>query len=330
MENKEIASTQGIEITKRQVRERVGLYVYASSTLAAIASIEQAEAAGVRQVWVAQITPDPEILTILMAAAARTTSVRMGTAIVPTYPRHPLALAQQALAVAELAPDRLRLGIGPSHRSNIEGMYGIPMKSPHGHLREYITVLRAALWEGKVAHQGNYYRVQATLPNAPRVPILVSALREGAFRLAGELADGVITWMCPASYLLEKGLPALQEGAAKSGRPRPPLVAHVMVALNRDRAEARAALRAQFDSGRFHGRLPFYANMFAEAGFPVASDGSWSDELIDNLVISGNEDEVTVRLSELLARGLDELFVMPIPGNDTESQARLARLIGQL
>src|SRR5262249_21349966 len=199
---------------RRLVRERVGMVVYGRDAAAAVATILAAEAAGVRQVWMTQATPAPDTLTLFAAAAALTTSVRLGTAIVPTYPRHPLVLAQQALALDDLAPGRLRLGIGPSHRPTIEGVYGIPMTAPLEHLREYVTVLRAALWERTVDHHGRFYTFKTELPRAPRTPILISALREGAFQLAGEVADGAISWLCPIPYLLEKALPALHAGAA--------------------------------------------------------------------------------------------------------------------
>src|SRR5438309_11849996 len=110
-----------------------------------------------------QSTPAPDTLTIFAAAAMRTTSTRLGTAILPTYPRQPLALAQQALALGDLAPGRLRLGVGPSHRPSIEGVYGIAMTSPLEHLREYVAVLRAALWEGTVDHHGRFFSVKTTL-----------------------------------------------------------------------------------------------------------------------------------------------------------------------
>lgn len=280
------------------------------------------------QLWMTQGTPAPDTLTIFTAAAVRTSSVSLGTAIVPTYPRHPLVLSLQALALGDLAPNRLQLGIGPSHAPIIEGVYGLPMTTPLEHLREYVSVLRAALWEGKVDHHGRFYTIKTTLPRTPRTPILISALREGAFRLAGEVADGAISWVCPVLYLLEKALPALRSGAAKSGRPVPPLVAHIPVALGHDRQTVLAAARKQL--GRYR-RLPFYANMFADAGFPVSLDGTMSDALIDSLVVSGNEAAITERLVGLLAAGLDELLVMPIGVADPAGeQARLARLIGQL
>ena len=209
----------------RPTRERIGLVVSGTDAAAAVSAIVAAEAAGVQQVWMPQFASAPDTLSIFVAASVQTTSVRMGTAIVPTYPRHPLTMAQQALTLGDLAPHRLRLGIGPSHRLTIEGFYGIPMTAPLEHLREYVTVLRALLWEGKVDYQGHFFTVKATLPRPPRTPILISALRTGAFHLAGEVADGAISWVCPVPYLLEKALPALRAGAAKSERPVPPLVA---------------------------------------------------------------------------------------------------------
>jgi F420-dependent oxidoreductase-like protein len=328
MQNKNTTPSAAEASMQKSARERVGLVVYGADAAAVVSSIRAAEDAGIRQVWMTQGTPAPDTLSIYAAALVETTDVRVGTAIVPTYPRHPLALAQQALALGDLAPGRLRLGVGPSHRPSIEGVYGIPMKAPLDHLREYVTVLRQALWEGKVDYRGHYYTVRTPFPRTPRTPILISALREGAYQLAGEISDGAISWVSPVPYLLEKALPALQAGAAKSGRPAPPLVAHITVALSRDRQAVLAAARKRLGS---YGRLPFYASMFADAGFPVSSDGTISDALIDSLVVSGDEATVKQRLVELLSKGLDELLVMQVPVADADGeQARLMRLIGQM
>lgn len=326
MQYRDTASAQAHE--QQSIRDKVGLLITGADAAAAVANIRAAEGVGVRQVWMTQGTPAPDTLTLFAAAAVETSSVRLGTAVVPIYQRHPLTMAQQALAFGDLAPARLRLGVGTSHRPSIEGVYGIPMKSPLEHLREYVDILRVALWEGKVDHQGHFYTVKVTLPRIPHTPILVSALRTGAFELAGEVSDGAISWVCPVQYLLEKALPALQSGATKAGRAVPPLVAHVPVALSTDREAVLAAARRQL--GRY-GKLPFYAGMFADAGFPVSSDGTMPDALIDNLVVSGNEASVAARLVDLLSKGLNELLVMLVPVTSAESeQTRLMRLIGQL
>jgi alkanesulfonate monooxygenase SsuD/methylene tetrahydromethanopterin reductase-like flavin-dependent oxidoreductase (luciferase family) len=316
----------------KSIKEHVGFVVgegYSTSPAAAIKKIVAAEAAGIRQIWMNQGYLDT--LTIFAAAATKTSAVRLGTAIVQTYPRHPLALAQQVLVLNDIAPGRLRLGIGPSHSSTIEGIFGLSQRKPLVHLREYVEVLRAVLWEGKVNHHGEFFNVVVTPPrNTARVPILVSALGEKAFQLAGEIADGVLSWLCPIPYLLNTGLPALRKAAAMAGRSAspPPLVAHVLVALTTDRHLALTAGHQYIEKNNIS--LPFYVNMFTKAGFPTTLGSTAPDTLVDNLVISGNEDAMTVRLSELLASGLDELMVNLLPIKDTaDEQFRLAHSIAE-
>jgi alkanesulfonate monooxygenase SsuD/methylene tetrahydromethanopterin reductase-like flavin-dependent oxidoreductase (luciferase family) len=172
-------------VSARPPRDRVGISVSAPDAATLLGVIQEAEAAGVAQLWMTQNPTSLDALTIFAAALGHTAHVRLGTSIVPTYPRHPLALAQQAATVSALGPDRLRLGVGTSHRPTIEGAYGLAMEAPLAHLREYVAVLRGALWEGKVDHQGQFFTARATLSQAPRPPLLIAALGEGAFRLAG-------------------------------------------------------------------------------------------------------------------------------------------------
>src|SRR5688572_13192968 len=115
-------------------------------------------------VWSTVGGTNPDAVTLFAAAAAKTSRIGLGTAIVPTYPRHPIALASQALVLGALAPGRFRLGIGPSHRPTMEGMFGLTMNKPLEHLREYLTVLRSLLWDGSVAFSGAHFRVKAALP----------------------------------------------------------------------------------------------------------------------------------------------------------------------
>jgi F420-dependent oxidoreductase-like protein len=323
---KEMLSADGVRALP--LRERVGLVMNNVSAREAIQTIIDAEHAGVRQIWMTQGPTNVDSLTVLAVAATRTSTIRVGTSILPTYPRHPLAVVAQVSAFNELAPGRLRLGIGASHRPMIEGIYGIEMTAPLAHTREYISVLRAALWEGKVDYHGRFYNVTASLPGTARVPILVSALGSGAFQAAGELTDGALSWNCPVPYLLKRALPALQEGAKQAQRPAPPLVAHIPVALGTDHQAVLSAARKQLG---MYGRLPFYRHMFAEAGYPVPEDGTLPDALIDSLVVSGNEQTIATRLSEWLSNGLDELLLMPIPvKNALQEWSHLAHLIGQL
>jgi alkanesulfonate monooxygenase SsuD/methylene tetrahydromethanopterin reductase-like flavin-dependent oxidoreductase (luciferase family) len=192
-----------------------------------------------------------------------------------------------------------------------------------------VEVLRAALWEGKVDHHGHFYNVVVTLPSTSQIPVLISTLGKKAFQLAGQIADGALSWVCPVPYLLRTGIPALRTSAAAVGRSVPPLVAHVPVALNEDRHSVLVAGHRLLDATA---KLPFYANMFSDAGFPLTSDQTVPDALVDSLVISGNEATVAARFTELLAAGLDELMVALVPTKDTgdDEQRLLMHLIGRL
>ena len=121
--------------------------------------IREAEHAGVQQVWMTQSVGMLDTLTLFAAVAAHTTRIRLGTSIVPIYPRHPLVMALQAVTVDALAPGRLRLGVGTSHRHVMENVYGLSMPSPLAYLREYVEVIRQGLWEGRVDHQGTFFKV---------------------------------------------------------------------------------------------------------------------------------------------------------------------------
>jgi F420-dependent oxidoreductase-like protein len=310
-------------------RERVGLVIDGTNAAATVKTIAAVEAAGVRQIWMTQTPFWPDTLTTLAAAAIKTSTVRLGTSIVPTYPRHPLVMAQQALSLYDIAPSRLRLGIGPSHQAIIEGFYGLPQTTPLAHLREYVNVLRTALWEGKVDHHGKFFNVKVSMSHTAQIPVLISTLGIKAFELAGEIADGALSWVCPVPYLIHTGIPALRAAAvAANRRSAPPLVAHISVALSQDRDTVLAAGHQLFD---MYAKFPFYAKMFADAGFPLTAGQMISDSLIDSLIVSGNEDTVAAKFTELLAAGLDELMVTLVPIKDALDEfTRLMHLIGQL
>lgn len=299
---------------------RIGISFQVPSPAQTLDMIIQAEALGVPAVWLTTGGAGPDALTLFGAAAARTTTIKLGTAIVPTFPRHPLVMVQQAEVIASLAPGRLVLGIGSSHKPVVEGAFGIPFERPLEHLREYVVVLKAALQSGKVDFDGNRFRVHTRVPNPADVPVMISALQANSFRLAGAVADGAISWICPAPYLRDVALPALQEGAAKANRTVPPLVAHAFVAVSEDVA---AVARLARERMAIYPRLPFYAGMFVAAGFPEAQQGEWSDAMLDAVVIQGDEATVAAGLkSFLVTSGADELIASILPvGPDPQASA---------
>ncbi len=315
-------------VSQLPIRDRVGLVIQATDIATTIARIREAEQAGVGQVWMTQSAGMLDTLTLFAAAAVQTTHIRLGTSIVPIYPRHPLVMAQQAATIDALASGRLRLGVGTSHRHVMENVYGLSMLSPLAYLREYVAVMRKVLWEGRVDHQGTFFKVAASLPGPAQIPLLISALGEKAFRMAGEIADGAISWVCPVPYLLDTALPALQAGAQAQHRPIPPLIAHILVAMNTDEAAVQAAATPRIS---FYTKAPFYAHMFAAAGFPIAEDGTSVATLVKALVVAGDQAQVEKRLRELIASGLDELLLMLVPvADEAREREQLMQVIASL
>ena len=307
---------------------KAGLVIPRGSATHLLERTQQAEGRGVPAIWTTVGGPTADTVGSLTAAAAVTERVGLGTAVAPVYGRHPITLAAEAIAISDLAPGRMRLGIGNSHRPIIEDMYGIPMVKPLTYLREYLGILRGLLWDGKVDFPGEFFRVKSALPatvTPPRVPLPISALRRGAFVLAGEVADGAITWVTPIDYIVQTGIPALQEGADRAGRERPPVIAHVPVAVSSDREAARNAFRKQFP---VYPKLPFYAAMFADAGFPVTAEQEMSDALVDELAVSGDAAEVRDRLEAIRARGVDELLISHVVvADEAEELAALSAIL---
>jgi alkanesulfonate monooxygenase SsuD/methylene tetrahydromethanopterin reductase-like flavin-dependent oxidoreductase (luciferase family) len=238
-----------------------------------------------------------------------------------------LVMVQQAQVVAQLAPGRFRLGVGPSPRPTIEAM-GIQFTSPLSHLREYLRILKPLLQQGRVDFDGDYYKAHESIPEPLDLPVMASALQRGSFELCGEEADGAISWICPGVYLRDVALPAMRLGAERAGRLVPPLIAHAPVCVHDNATEVRAAVREQIQNPR----LPFYRQMLMAAGFPEAEDGTWSDAMIEAVVLAGDEARVAERLHTLLTYGAAEVLASPVlAGRDRmASLERTLRLLGRV
>lgn len=308
-------------------QQAIGVAIRGNSVHEMLGMIERAEQLGLQAAWMTTGGARPDSLTTFAAAAVRTQRIKLGTSIVPTFPRHPLVMVQQTQVVAQLAPGRFRLGVGPSHRPSIEAM-GLHFTAPLGHLREYVRICKALLQQGRVDFDGTYYKAHDAIPTPLDVPVMASALQRGSFELCGEEADGAISWICPGPYLRDVALPAMQAGAARAGRPMPPLIAHAPVCVHDHAEEARAAVREQI----MNPRLPFYQRMLVAAGFSEATAGTWSDRMIDAVVLWGNETAVEKRLHELFAWGATEILASPVTaGRDhTASLDRTLRLLGNV
>lgn len=306
---------------------QIGAAIHGDSAQELLELIVRMEAYGIQAAWMTNSGARHDGIAIMTVAATRTQRIRLGTCIVPTFPRHPLIMAAQARVVAELAPGRFRLGIGPSHRPNMESM-GINFHAPLEHLREYLQILNTLFKTGSVDFDGKHYKAHDRISGPPDLRVMAAALRRNAFELCGELAEGAISWLCPGSYLRDVALPAMAVGAARAGRAVPSLMAHVPVCVHDNVAEVREAVRSQV----MNIRLPFYQQMFVDAGYPEAREGVWSDRMIDGIVVSGNEDKAATRLHEFSRCGGSEVLAsLVLAGKDRKaSRDRSLRLLGEV
>ena len=307
--------------------KRIGVAVFGPDTKAVLDGIARAEELGIPAAWLTYGGTGLDTLTLFAAAAVRTERILLGTAIVPTFPRHPVVMAHQVQVLAQLAPGRFRLGVGPSHRPTMRDTFGVEFRAPLGHLREYLHILKELLHTGSVDFDGRYYKAHARIGAPVDVPVMASALQPRSFELCGAEAEGAISWVCPGAYLRDVALPALRAGAAGANRPVPPLIAHAPVCVHDDPAEIRAAVSEQV----MNPRLPFYQRMFAAAGFPEASSGTWSDAMIEATALSGDESTVAGKIEGLFALGATEVLASPIAaGADRASSLeRTLRLLGR-
>lgn len=266
-----------------------------------IRQIQRAEEAGFDSAWLPNIFGLDAITTI--AVAGRETSrIELGTFVVPTYPRHPVAMAQQALTAAAAAGGRFTLGIGLSHRIVIEGMFGLDYSKPVRHMREYLSVLIPLLEGKQVQFRGEEYRVQGqiTVPGVSRPSVVVAALGPQMLKLAGRLADGTATWMGGASYLRNTAIPAIRAAAAEAGRPAPRVVSGFPVAVTDYPDQARESAARIF---AVYGQLPSYRAVLDVEGAAGPAD----------VAIVGSEAEVEARLRELADAGVTDFNASPFP-----------------
>ncbi len=305
----------------------------------AIERVRLAESLGYESVYVTHIA-GRESLTVLTAYALATSTIRVGTGVVPIYTRTPATMAQTAATIDELSGGRLTLGLGVSHRPVVEGWHGQSIDRPVAEMREYASIVRAILRgedppAGEKWHTG--FRLVGLDPR-PSLPIYMAALSPAMLRLAGEIADGVILWLCNPSYIRDVVIPEVSAGRERAGRSLEgfDVVAAVPAALSEDRASAYGAMRK--DLIPYFG-LPFYRAMIERTGFgadiaaydAAAGDieamvGAISDAFLDELTAVGDEAAVQAGMARYRDAGASSPCVGPIP--KTDFQATLGAAIG--
>jgi len=231
----------------------------------------RAEAAGFDSVWMAHIRA-LDAIAALTVAGTRTARIELGTAVTPIQPRHPMALAQQALTANQAASGRFTLGVGVSHKLVIEDMLGLSYARPAAQMRDYLDVLLPLL-RGEVANVENERYTARNLgidvPQAAPVPLVMAALGPVMLDLAGRLTGGTSTWMVGPRTLETHIGPRLRAAAAAAGAPPPRIVAAVPVVLTRDAQTVREQLAQAL---AIYGQLPSYRAMLDQEGVAGPAD----------------------------------------------------------
>jgi F420-dependent oxidoreductase-like protein len=240
--------------------------------------------------------------------------IELGTAVVPIQPRHPMALAQQALTTQAAIGGRLAFGIGLSHRPVVEGMWGLSFEQPAEYLREYLAILQPLLNGESVAFRGQRLvgQGQLSVPDAAPPSLLLAALGPRLLRLAGEQSDGTITWMVGPRTLESHVAPLLRQAAQAAGRPEPRIVVGLPVCVTDDEDAARTRAARNFER---YGQLPSYRAMLDREGVAEPAD----------VAIIGSEREVERALGGLESAGATD-FNATVFGSADEQALTLALL----
>ncbi len=270
-----------------------------------VARCQRAEADGFATLWFANIF-GCDAMTLAALVGRETRSVEIGTAVVPTHSRHPFYMAQQALSTQLAAGGRFVLGLGPSHQLVIETLLGLSYAHPARHMSEYVRIVKRLLETGKSDFQGTQYRVSAALSRTaePACPVLIGGLGPRMRQIAGELADGTLTWMTGPRALGGTLVPEIRAAAKAAGRPAPRIVAGLPIALTNDPAQAREAAAKMF---ALYGTLPSYRAMLDLEGAATPGD----------IVIAGDERAIEGAIRSLASAGVTDLSAAPYPfGSD--------------
>ena len=288
---------------------RVGIFGGAANdgTLGSMTSeASRAEKDGFASYWVPQIF-NHDALTALAVIGREVPRIELGTSVVPTYPRHPMMMAQQALTVNAATDGRLCLGIGLSHQMVVEGMWGMSFDKPVRHMREYLEVMMPLL-EGKpVAHAGEAFRVNGAVdvPGGSRPGVVVAALGEQMLNVTAALADGTLTWCTGPQTLKNHTIPTIRAAADRHGRDSARVIAALPVCVTKDIAAAHERAAKVFV---IYGQLPSYRAMLDKEGAAGPAD----------IAIAGSESEVLDRISALADMGVTDFAAVEFGGTPDE------------
>ncbi|HEX7162565.1 MAG TPA: TIGR03564 family F420-dependent LLM class oxidoreductase [Trebonia sp.] len=293
---------------------RIGLTGGGATADRIVSQASRAEADGFASMWYPSAAGGGDPLPVMTLAGRATSAIELGTAVLQTYPCHPVLAANRANAAAFAigAPGRLTLGVGPSHQGPIESRLGLSYDTPGQHTDEYVQILAGLLLGEQVSFAGRQFRIDAgPLPlfAGAEIPVLVGALGSRMLRVAGAYTAGTILWMANATAIEAHVAPKIRKAAADAGRPAPRIVAGLPVAVHDDVAEARSAAARLYQA---YGELPNYQRILSRGGIAGPAEA----------VIVGDEDRVAAQVRALFEAGATDVWAAPFPVGDDAAASR--------
>ncbi|WP_020106605.1 TIGR03564 family F420-dependent LLM class oxidoreductase [Nocardia sp. 348MFTsu5.1] len=292
---------------------RIGLTGHGSTVEKLVKQAKEAESQGFSSLWYASnVVRDP---LIAMAIAGReTTRIELGTGVLQTYPCHPILQANRVAAAADaMGRPGMALGLGPSHASSIQDIYGLSYDRPGRNTEEYLQIITALLHGESVDFTGEDWSAHTqTTPPTHRVPVLLSALSPRMLRIAGQFADGTILWMASAAAIETHIAPKINSAASQAGRPRRRIIAGLPVALHNDVDAARTATAA---TSGMYAEMPNYQRIIETGGGTTAAE----------IAIVGDESSVQKQLQQLLDAGATEIWAQPVAVGQDRAEREASR-----
>ncbi|MEO3855326.1 LLM class flavin-dependent oxidoreductase [Acrocarpospora sp. B8E8] len=273
-----------------------------------------AEKLGADAVWLVQLPSLRDSAAVLAAMCGVTDRVTLGAGVLPYYTRPPVTMAQTALTIDELSGGRFALGVGTGHRLTADWMLGRPADAPVPSMREYLEVVTALVRDGEVHTTGSRFRANAVYvsPRRAGLPVYVGAFGPALAELAGEVADGLLVWMCTADHLREVVMPALRRGLRAAGRSLDgfPVVAMVPGAVCDDLDQDRELLRRYLAA---YARVPSYRRMYERSGFGGdLARGAVGDEMLAAIAVLGVENDIRAMADRYEQAGATQVVITPM------------------
>ena len=313
----------------------IGAFISAGRSLdRSLERVRRADGLGFDSIYTTHIA-GRDSLALLMAYASVSERARLGTGVVPIFSRTPATMAQAAATIDEFSGGRMVLGLGVSHQVTVENWYGAKISKPVSQMREYAAIVRAIL-RSEAPPEGEFFKTRFQFmgyETRPDLPIYVAALSPNMLRLAGEVADGVMLWLCNPDYILAVVIPAVKEGRERAGKALDgfDVVAAVPTALTDDPDAARTTMRQDLIP---YASLPFYRSMLERSGFgdeiAAFDDGmqagdverakaGLSDRLLGALAGIGSGEEVRAAVDGYREAGAISPCIGAIPGSDFDA-----------